>query len=67
MTDQQTKLYREGVKLEKRGNALLRRAKAKFAEAYAAGWAADADIGVDSLLSRDEGDGTHPNQMGPWS
>jgi hypothetical protein len=44
--DLQDKLYQQGKRLEARGNALLSKAKAKFAEAYAAGWANDGDIGA---------------------
>ena len=62
-------LYRDAKELERQGNELLERARHQFTDAYEAGWKADADadIGVDSLLTTEEGDGTHPNQMGPWS
>jgi hypothetical protein len=47
--DKQTALYREGKRLEALGNELLRKAEAKFAEAYSEGFK-DGDIGVDSLM-----------------
>lgn len=50
--DRQTILYREGMVLLKQSETLKRRADRKFAAAYRAGWRDDANIGVDSQLTR---------------
>lgn len=61
MTNKQTRFYQQGKRLEERGNALLEQAKAKFDEAYAAGAADDANIGVDYPKETERLKCAHPN------